>query len=543
MGVLPSGSQEGIGDAREMFRDASYRGARQMLMPLKDRSLDTMLNREQASQHAQGNETTAANMGRANTTANVASVASTILPQKNLGTAGYAPSVFSRAAWQAPGAAAAAPVAAPAATGALSSISNAGKSVAPTALYGGAIGVADQNDRNQMAMRGAPAGVPMPADVHGSMSLEQAQALAPHSWADAHGLMQLVSQPNEQAQPAPATDPGQQLEQLLGQSEDPQAQAAQQGYSLGPDHPQSQPTIPVREQMDIEAQQAASQPPTAEAIKQLPPEQQPEAAKAFVSTAKSQYAQSKMPDATPEQQEAALQEKAQRIAGGQPQPEDVEEGVTTLAEEHQADLSQPNVLSQMFEMWQSLPPPMQYGLAIGVPLAIMGMVTAAFGDTGLGALLGIAGIGAAGAGWALGGMPGLPQGSSQVAAPDPVKPGQDGSRYAANTPQAQSPTPAAPAAADPLAELAKQHGWMNDWADKGTGPGAVPGQLDPTDAQAAISAWVTGQSGAPSSEQLQAALASAPPELKAQVRQQVQNHGTLGWFYPQQKQQLLSWLS
>lgn len=604
LGILPKGTAEGVGDARVMFGDIARRGGRQMLMNSRDRSFDTAMNSEQVRQLHQGNAGTAYAMNDLNRGASLASAASLLMPQRIVGAANlpggaakmFQPGAFTsagQAALEARNAAAAAK-AVPAATQWAPTAAGKGQQIATAAgkelkeqIPGIARGMAEiGGDRisqyglalQNQAVRDAGGTPNLPtnpvqSDMYGKFSPEQRQQLQSMTTLNAYNLDKLTGGDQPQA----AADPGTDLASLIGLDQDPQVQAAIKGYALPPDQvtalnksqdPQIQAAVGGYAQAPepvatAPVSEPAATPPTAEpatpaapytqlppkdaaeAIKQLPPEQQQEVVKDYVGSAAGRYAKSTMPDATPEQQQQELATKAARIAEGKPAPQDVEEGVTTLASEHGADISQPNVLTQIFDMWKSLQPQMQFGLAIGVPLALLGLATTFGGEGGLGAMLGLAGLGAIGAGWYAGGMPGMPQGTpAATATPTPVTKGGAPAGSYAGLPDKAAPA-AAEAAGDPGQQIdalisKPENAWVNDWVDKGTGAGAVPGKLDKADASALISAWVQGSG--PQDQQLQPLLQSLPPQMKAEAMQQIQNDWRLG-FFPQKKQQLLAWLS
>ena len=244
----------------------------------------------------------------------------------------------------------------------------------------------------------------------------------------------------------------------------------------------------------------------------------------------------------------------QRMQQGLFTGQDVHKFIATSGEK-----PNPTLLEQVGNWFadEKVPNGLKIAAAIGIPLAIIGAASIAFGQEGVGAgLLGLgAGVGAYGMGAFDKMLPQQYQSGNFMAGgirdmanrvlPRTVLPTAEvqstrdaiGNQQATQQQQlreaatsspggatgATRPNQAAGAAKDPMLaeaqQLAKQHPWLD--AYKAKGEGGDPQAFDPTDAKPVISDWAQGQGA--SNQQIQQLIANMSPEMRRSMLQQVRD--------------------
>lgn len=121
-----------------------------------------------------------------------------------------------------------------------------------------------------------------------------------------------------------------------------------------------------------------------EAVKTLPPEVQ----KQFFAEADT-AAKAAVSNADPK----AVSDLAKRTQQGQTTPEEVNKGVSSLAQSTGADPNQPGMLEKLQSQFTSMDPGSQLGLMIGVPLAAIGLISSLTGGGFMSWLMTALGVG------------------------------------------------------------------------------------------------------------------------------------------------------
>jgi hypothetical protein len=243
-------------------------------------------------------------------------------------------------------------------------------------------------------------------------------------------------------------------------------------------------------------------------VQQLPPEQQPHAAREYVEgqvATSIREALGEQGQMQPGAEDKAKAELAARTVAGRNTPEEVSRAVQTSAHEQGGDLSQPHWIEQLLVHFQKLPPEQKMLLVLGVPLTLAGLAVGAFGDDWLtGSVLGLGGLAAIGGGM---GMFGRLGGQQQPGSP-------------AATPPAAPPQPAATHPAENLdwtQPLTEKHPILQQYAAGGQDPAV----LEPDDVRHLLTDYSTLIRGSAMKPQLQAVIKDMTPEQQQQFRAQV----------------------